>query len=100
MGQFGGTATVEFMPPGRLPAPVFETADIVVAVPPEVARPAQTNLMIRFMPVVTAIATVGTMAVVFYSRSAMARNPAFMMFPLVMLLSAVATVLDRQDWRR
>jgi S-DNA-T family DNA segregation ATPase FtsK/SpoIIIE len=100
VGQFGSTATVEFIPPGRLPAPVFETADIVVAAPPEVTRPAQTNLMIRFMPVVTAIATVGTMAVVFYSRSALARNPAFMMFPLVMLLSAVATVFSGADRRR
>ena len=100
MGQFGSTATVEFMPPGRLPVPAFETADIVVAAPPEVTRPAQTNLMIRFIPVVAAIATVGTMAVVFYSRSAMARNPAFMMFPLVMLLSAVATVFSGADRRR
>ena len=29
--QLDGSATLEFMPPARLPTPVFETADIVVA---------------------------------------------------------------------
>jgi DNA segregation ATPase FtsK/SpoIIIE, S-DNA-T family len=100
VGQFDNTAAVEFVPPERLPPPMFETADIVVAAPQEVTRPAQNNLMIRFLPVVTAVATMGTMAVVYYSRSAMARNPAFMMFPLMMLLSAVATVFSGAGRRR
>ena len=37
---------------------------------------------------------------VFLSRSAIARNPAFMTFPLMMLLSAVATVISGADRRR
>jgi S-DNA-T family DNA segregation ATPase FtsK/SpoIIIE len=56
--------------------------------------------MIRVLPVVTAVATVGTMAVVFSSRSSAARNPAFMMFPLMMLVSAAATVFSGADRRR
>jgi DNA segregation ATPase FtsK/SpoIIIE, S-DNA-T family len=100
VGQCDSSATVEFMSPMRLHPPVFETADIVVAAPPEVTRPARTNVMTRLMPVIMAIATVGMMAVVFLSRSAVAHNPAFMMFPLMMLLSAVVTVVSGADRQR
>ncbi len=98
--QFDVSATVAFVPPARLPTPAFETADVVVAAPPEVTRPAVTNVVTRFLPVVMAIATVGMMAMVVFSRSAVARNPAFMMFPLMMLLSAVATAVSGADRRR
>jgi DNA segregation ATPase FtsK/SpoIIIE, S-DNA-T family len=100
MSQCDGAATVEFKPPARLPAPVFESADVVVAAPPEVTRPARTNVMTRFLPVVMAIAASAMMVVVFVSRSAVGRNPAFMAFPLMMLLSAVATVVSGADRRR
>jgi ESX secretion system protein EccC len=88
------------MSPARLPTPVFQTADIVVAAPPGGTRPARTNVMIRFLPVVMAIATSVMMAMVLFSRSAVARNPAFMTFPLMMLLSAAATVISGADRRR
>jgi DNA segregation ATPase FtsK/SpoIIIE, S-DNA-T family len=100
MGQRDLSAAVEFIPPARLPAPAFETADVVVAAPKEVTRPTRTNVMIRFLPVVMALATVGMMAVVFFSRSAVGHNPAFMTFPLMMLLSAVATVVSGADRQR
>ncbi len=98
--QFDDSATVEFVPSARLPTPVFETADIVVAAPPTVTGSTGTNVMTRFLPVVMAIATVGMMVMVFLSRSAVARNPAFMTFPLMMLLSAVATLISGADRRR
>jgi DNA segregation ATPase FtsK/SpoIIIE, S-DNA-T family len=97
---FDSSATVEFVSRRRVPMPEVETAEIVVAAPKEVDRQGQTNLMIRLLPVVTAIATVGTMAVVFYSRSAAARSPAFMVFPLMMVVSAAATVLSGAGKRR
>ena len=100
MGQCNSSATVEFRWHARLPSPIFESADIVVAAPPGVTRPARTNLVARLLPVVTAIATSAMMAVVFLSRSAVARNPAFMTFPLMMLLSAVVTVVSGADRRR
>ena len=100
MGQRDLSAAVEFIPPARLPAPAFETADVVVAAPLEVTRPTRTNVMIRFLPVVMALATVGMMAVVYFSRSAVGHNPAFMTFPLMMLLSAVATVVSGADRQR
>ena len=100
MGQRDLSAAAEFVPPVRLPAPVFETADVVIAAPPEVARPTRTSAMIRFLPVVTAVATVGMMAALFFSRSAVGHNPAFMTFPLMMLLSAVGTAVSAADRRR
>ncbi len=40
------------------------------------------------------------MAAAYYARSAVARNPAFMMFPVMMLVSTVATVFSGADRRR
>ncbi|MGA8547829.1 MAG: type VII secretion protein EccC, partial [Mycobacterium sp.] len=100
MGQCDGSATVEFTPPARLPPPVCESADVVIAAPPDVTRSARTNMVARFLPVVVAIATAAMMAVVFVSRSAVARNPAFMTFPLMMLFSAVVTAMSGAGRRR
>src|SRR6201993_3989940 len=100
MGQRNSSATVEFISATRLHPPLFETADTVVAAPPEVTRPIRTNVMTRLLPVVMAIATVGMMAVVVVSRSGVARNPVFMTFPLMMLVSAVATVVSGADRQR
>ena len=97
MGHCDSSATVEFTPPARLPPPSFETADIVVTAPPEVTRATRTHVVARSVPIVMAIATVGVMALVFSSRSGMARNPALMTFPLMMLLSTVATVVSGAD---
>jgi S-DNA-T family DNA segregation ATPase FtsK/SpoIIIE len=56
--------------------------------------------MARLVPVAMAIATVAMMAVALCSRSAVVRNPMFMMFPLMTLVSAVATVVSGADRRR
>jgi DNA segregation ATPase FtsK/SpoIIIE, S-DNA-T family len=100
MRQRDDSATVEFTPPARLPAPAFEAADVLIAAPPELTRPTRPIMMTRFLPVVMALATVGMMAVVYFSRSAVGHNPAFMTFPLMMLLSAVATVVAGADRQR
>ena len=100
MGQRDVSAAAEFMPSVRLPAPVFDTADVVITAPPQVTRPTRTNAMSRFLPAVMALATVGMMAVLFISRSAVGHNPAFMTFPLLMLLSAVGTALSGADRQR
>jgi DNA segregation ATPase FtsK/SpoIIIE, S-DNA-T family len=100
MWWFDGGATAEHVPTERVPRPVYDTTDIVVAAPQEVARQAQPSPLVRFLPIVTAIATVGTMAVAYYSRSAVAGNPAFLIFPLMMLVSTVTTVISTADRRR
>ena len=96
---FDSEATVEYAVPERLPPPACETHDIAVAAPQEAGHP-QPNQLIRLLPIVTAVATVGAMAAAYYARSAVARNPVFMMFPVMMLMSAVATVLSGTDRRR
>ena len=100
MGQRDLSAVVEFVPPVRLPAPALETADVVITAPLEVARPTRTSAMTRFLPIVMALATVGMMAAFFFSGSAVGHNPAFMTFPLMMLLSSVATALSGADRQR
>jgi DNA segregation ATPase FtsK/SpoIIIE, S-DNA-T family len=92
-------ATAEFVPPVRLTSPAPETADLVIEAPKEVSRPTQTNPVIRFLPVVTALATVAALAMVVHSGSGGMRNPAFMLFPVMMLVSAVATVVSGADRR-
>ncbi len=57
-------------------------------------------MVARFLPIVTAIATSAMMAVFFLSRSAGARSPVFMTFPLMMLLSAAVTVASGAGRRR
>jgi S-DNA-T family DNA segregation ATPase FtsK/SpoIIIE len=100
MRWFDNGATAEHVPTERVPRPVYDTTDIVVAAPQEVARQAQPSPLVRFLPIVTAIAAVGAMAVAYYSRSAVARNPAFLIFPLMMLVSTVTTVISNADRRR
>ena len=100
MRSFESGATAEHVPTERVPRPVYDTTDFVVAAPQEVARQAQPSPLVRFLPIVTAIATVGAMAVAYYSRSAVVRNPAFLIFPLMMLVSTVTTVISNADRRR
>ena len=96
---FDPEATVEYALPERLPPPVCQTHDIAVPAPPEIAH-RQPNRMIRLLPIVTGVATVGAMAAAYYTRSAVTRNPAFLMFPVMMLMSAVATALSGADRHR
>jgi DNA segregation ATPase FtsK/SpoIIIE, S-DNA-T family len=100
MRSFESGATAEHVPIERLPRPVYDTTDIIVAGPQEVAREAQLSPVVRFLPVVTAIATVGAMAVAYFSRSVVAQNPVFLIFPLMMLVSTVTTVVSNADRRR
>ncbi|MDT5408496.1 MAG: hypothetical protein QOG14_716, partial [Mycobacterium sp.] len=59
MRSFESAATAVHVPTERVHRPVYDTADIVIAAPQGVARQAQLSPMVRFLPVVTAIATVG-----------------------------------------
>lgn len=101
MGEWDrGSATESFLPAPRLPPPGFATADITVAAPADMPQPARAGPMSRLVPVVMAAATVGMVAVVFVSRSGVARNPVFVVFPLLMLVSAVIGALSGRDGRR
>ena len=72
-------------------APAFPTADIVVAAPPELPGPTPSTALVRLLPFVTSVTTVGAMAAAFLSGSAVGRNPMFLAFPVMMLVSMVLT---------
>lgn len=95
-----GCATTGFSPAERLSPPVFDTADIAVVAPPQLAPAGQAGMVTRLLPVAMAGATVAMMAVAFYSRSGIARSPVFVAFPLMMLISAVVTAIAGRDRRR
>ncbi|UMB68589.1 type VII secretion protein EccCb [Mycobacterium paraterrae] len=86
--------------PKRVPPPRHATNDIAVVAPPEASAPAPSSLVARLVPIVTAVVTAGVMAAAYYARSTVARNPAFMMLPLMMLVSAIATTVSGVDRRR
>ena len=92
--------TQEFVPAVRQLPPQAATEDIVVAAPPELPRPDSPNLLVRMLPVGMSIATLGVMAVTLLSGSAVTRNPAFVAFPMMMLVSMVLTAVTRRGRRR
>jgi S-DNA-T family DNA segregation ATPase FtsK/SpoIIIE len=94
------TATTAFVRPSRTRPPAVATAEIAVAAPPQPPRPAHGLLVARLLPVVMAVAMISMMAVVYRSGSAAARNPVFLIFPLMMLVSAAVTGVSGRDRRR
>jgi S-DNA-T family DNA segregation ATPase FtsK/SpoIIIE len=80
--------------------PALPTADIAVAAPPELPQSASPSLLARLLPVVMSVTTVGVMAVAFLSGSAAGRNPMFLAFPMVMLVSGLVTALTGRGSRR
>lgn len=92
------SATVGFMCAPRLVPLECDTADIELAAPPEVTRLTRSGLLTRMLPVAMAGSTVAMMAVLF-SRSGMARSPMFLVFPVMMLISAAVTGFTGRDRR-
>lgn len=76
------------------------TAEVLVAAPPEVPRPVSSGLLVRALPVVMAVATVGVMAAAFLSGSPATRNPTLLTFPVLMLVSLVVTAVTGRGNRR
>jgi S-DNA-T family DNA segregation ATPase FtsK/SpoIIIE len=83
----------------RLPS-ASATADIAVEAPPELPRSPSPGLLLRLLPVVMPIATVVVMAAAFLSGSAVARNPTFLAFPMMMLVSVAVTAATGRGRRR
>jgi S-DNA-T family DNA segregation ATPase FtsK/SpoIIIE len=100
MTERGDTATAAFARPPRTQPPRFATAEIGVAAPPQPLRPERGPMMARLLPVVMAVAMISMMVVVYRSGSAATRSPVFMVFPLMMLVSVLGTVVMGRDRRR
>ena len=67
---------------------------VPLAAPPPVPRPAPTGTLARLIPAATLVVTVGMVAVVFAVGSPLLSNPMFLAFPVMMALSAVATLVN------
>ncbi|HEU0192442.1 MAG TPA: type VII secretion protein EccCa, partial [Mycobacterium sp.] len=83
------TSTIPFVRRPRAAAPVFPAGEVVVAAPPQQPAPSRRPALTRLLPVLLAVVAVPLMALTL--RSGTVRNPAMMMFPLLMLASAAAT---------
>ncbi len=92
-------ATVPFTPAVRIPPPAYPTADIVLPAPPALPDAGRTTLLVRLLPVVMAVATLGVMLAVLRSDSGTGRHPMLLMFPVMMLLSAVISAVSGRDGR-
>jgi DNA segregation ATPase FtsK/SpoIIIE, S-DNA-T family len=77
-----------FVPAGRRLPPAVATVDIAVEAPPSLPPPRSPKLL----PVVVSVATLGVMAAAFFSGSAATRNPMFVAFPMMTLVSMAVTV--------
>src|SRR6202012_877279 len=99
MRSFDSGATAVYAPTERVAPPVYDAGDIALAAPQEVTAQVQPNPVVRFLPIVTAVVTVGAMAAAYQSRSAIMLNPAFLIFPLMILVSTVTTVISDADRR-
>jgi DNA segregation ATPase FtsK/SpoIIIE, S-DNA-T family len=91
--------TQGFVPVVRQLPPEVATADVIVAAPPQLPHSATPSGLMRVLPVGMSIATMGVMAVTF-SGSGVARSPAFLAFPMMMLLSFALTSLTQRGRRR
>ena len=71
----------------RLEAPEVSTGELTLQAPPGLPRPTPRPLVQIVLPVVLVVAVVGMVVVMM--RTGMMRNPMFMLFPVMMAVSAV-----------
>lgn len=83
----------------RLP-PAVATADIAVDAPPGLPPPGSASMLPRLLPTVAALATLGVVAVAFFSGSAVTRSPMFLAFPAMTLVSMAVTAGTGRSGRR
>ncbi|HET9876929.1 MAG TPA: type VII secretion protein EccCa, partial [Mycobacterium sp.] len=69
----------------------------MVTAPPPPPRPAGGAMLTKLLPVAMAVAMIGMTAAVYRSGSTATRNPAFLIFPLMMLVSVAATAVTGRD---
>ncbi|GLZ30484.1 type VII secretion protein EccC [Lentzea sp. NBRC 105346] len=79
-------STLQFKRTARLAAPRPPGGEVHLEPPPEVPRIIPGNVMMKAMPVVMIVASVGMMAMMFTTSG---RNPAAMIMPGMMLISTV-----------
>ena len=92
---------MEFTRVARSPVVPVDAEDIEVRTPPQVPRLSSGNVVTRVAPVLMLLAMAGMMVFYFRSGSVTGRNPMFLLFPAMMVLSLVgSTVLGSRGARR
>jgi len=88
--------TMCFVPAARRLPPAVATADILVEAPPGPPPPRPP----RLLPVIVSVATLGVMGVAYFSGSAVTRNPLYVAFPMMTLISTAVTVAAGRGQRQ
>ena len=92
---------MEFTRVVRPPVAQSAAGDIEVRTPPPVPRVSSGNVVTRVAPLLMLLAMAGMMVFYFRSGAATGRNPMFLLFPAMMVLSMVgSTVLGSRGARR
>ncbi|ODR09360.1 type VII secretion protein EccC [Mycobacterium sherrisii] len=91
--------TQGFAPTMRQP-PAAPTDDVVIAAPPDLSNLPGRRLIVRLLPVGMSVVALAVVAVSVVSGSTAARTPAFLVFPLMMLVSMVLTAISQPGHRQ
>ncbi|WP_319457968.1 MULTISPECIES: type VII secretion protein EccCa [unclassified Mycobacterium] len=83
---------MEFVRAARLPGPPIEVGLVVVERPPELPKTPAASPLMRLLPIAMVVATAGMMALYFTSGAGIARNPMYLLFPVMMLVSALGSL--------
>lgn len=94
-------ATVVFVPPRRAtPPPVGVAAEITVTAPPQPPTPQRGATLARLLPMLLAMLMVAMTLSVYRLGSPAAHNPLFVVFPLMMVVSAISTAVTGRAGHR
>ncbi|QWF79627.1 type VII secretion protein EccCa [Amycolatopsis sp. CA-230715] len=80
-------STLQFKKLPRLAAPRPPGGEVHLEPPPEVPRTIPGNIMMKLLPIVMVLSTLGMVGVMFIGGGAAAKNPMTMMMPIMMLAS-------------
>jgi ESX secretion system protein EccC len=92
--------TEVFVSVARQQPAAVATADVNIAAPPALPRSASPSLLVRLVPVLISVGSLGVMAAAFVSGSAATRSPTFLTFPMMILVSMTATALAGRGRRQ
>ena len=70
-----------------------QSGEVLIDAPPAVPPATPVSPVARLLPVVLVVAMLGMMAVYFGSGAAASRGPAFMFFPVMMVMSVLGTLV-------
>lgn len=88
------------MSPMRRTQPLFTTAEVAVAAPPGLAQPVESSLVVRLLPAVMVVVTIGLTAVVMHARSAAVHNVFYLLLSAMTLVVTAVTTAFGRDRRR